>query len=231
MKRSGFTLIELLVVIAIIAILAAILFPVFARARAKALQNTCLSNVKQITLAFLMYATDYDQRGPNQTCGYGTAAATRLAQGTWGWYDNMRPYIKNDQIWLCPEDRYLTADTPIMPYRPSYVGNCHDNVMCNYNGPSYALNMIASPATTLVIGPIGSSHNPRLMAGGNWDYAINNNQAGIFDAMKRHNEGENWGLADGHAKWYKYQQLYNGNCSVGQSLPTGYAASSDPDCG
>jgi len=64
MKRRGFTLIELLVVIAIIAILAAILFPVFARARAKAQANTCLSNVKQMMLGLLMYAQDYDEMFP-----------------------------------------------------------------------------------------------------------------------------------------------------------------------
>ncbi len=63
-SKNGFTLIELLVVIAIIAILAAILFPVFAKARAKAVQTTCLSNVRQLALAFLMYAQDYDERMP-----------------------------------------------------------------------------------------------------------------------------------------------------------------------
>jgi len=63
-KAHGFTLIELLVVIAIIAILAAILFPVFARARAKAQQNNCLSNIKQLALGTLMYVSDYDDRFP-----------------------------------------------------------------------------------------------------------------------------------------------------------------------
>ncbi len=64
MRRKGFTLIELLVVIAIIAILAAILFPVFARAREKARQTSCLSNLKQLSLGVLMYAQDYDERLP-----------------------------------------------------------------------------------------------------------------------------------------------------------------------
>jgi len=108
-RRFGFTLIELLVVIAIIAILAAILFPVFARARAKARQAKCLSNLKQIGLAFHMYASDYDDLlphlGPSQ------------ANWTYGWYlgvpyqnsmarvyGSLNPYIKNGLVWFCDDD-------------------------------------------------------------------------------------------------------------------------------
>lgn len=88
MKSSyrGFTLIELLVVIAIIAILAAILFPVFAQARAKARQATCTSNMKQIGLAALMYATDYDEMLP--------WAASNAGATTTTWYDLVEPYVK-----------------------------------------------------------------------------------------------------------------------------------------
>src|ERR1700753_2397885 len=82
--RSGFTLIELLVVIAIIAILAAILFPVFAQAREKARQTTCVSNMKQIGLAVLMYANDYDEQLP-----WGYADPIRTT-----WYDLVEPYVK-----------------------------------------------------------------------------------------------------------------------------------------
>src|SRR5579872_7481927 len=84
-RRSGFTLIELLVVIAIIAILAAILFPVFAQAREKARAITCLSNLKQIGLACTMYTQDYDE----------TLPFAWSAQG--GWYNLLQPYIKNGQ--------------------------------------------------------------------------------------------------------------------------------------
>jgi prepilin-type N-terminal cleavage/methylation domain-containing protein/prepilin-type processing-associated H-X9-DG protein len=91
MHRSlrGFTLIELLVVIAIIAILAAILFPVFAQARAKARQASCLSNNKQIALGILMYAQDYDETLP--MCAN---SLTNGAGALWQWYDGVEPYVK-----------------------------------------------------------------------------------------------------------------------------------------
>src|SRR5579862_2400615 len=94
MKNRGFTLIELLVVIAIIAILAAILFPVFAQAREKARQTACLSNQKQIGLALVQYTMDYDGWLPQADGGnpdmYIIAA-------------RMMPYIKNFAVWKCPD--------------------------------------------------------------------------------------------------------------------------------
>jgi len=93
MRRSGFTLIELLVVIAIIAILAAILFPVFARAREKARQTTCLSNLKQIGLGIMMYVQDYDER-------YMYGWHIYACSSTWEGF--IMPYVKNEQIFLCP---------------------------------------------------------------------------------------------------------------------------------
>ena len=104
MSRRGFTLIELLVVIAIIAILAAILFPVFARAREKARQTSCLSNLKQIGLGILMYAQDYDEVLVRSE-GYRAFAELSTPTGRCYWFMRVQPYIKNSQIFSCPSYR------------------------------------------------------------------------------------------------------------------------------
>ena len=111
MKRRGFTLIELLVVIAIIAILAAILFPVFAQAREAARKTSCLSNTKQIGLGAMMYNQDYDEMYPCNSwdtpaignAGHdGVAGANYLTGTQWPW--RIMPYLKNRQIFVCPSD-------------------------------------------------------------------------------------------------------------------------------
>jgi prepilin-type N-terminal cleavage/methylation domain-containing protein len=95
MKRKAFTLIELLVVIAIIAILAAILFPVFSQAREKARQATCLSYKKNIGTAWSMYAQDYDERLP-------LFVVFNVPGGGWGTHVILQPYCRNRQIFSCP---------------------------------------------------------------------------------------------------------------------------------
>ena len=94
--RRGFTLIELLVVIAIIAILAAILFPVFAKAREKARQSSCLSNLKQLGLAALSYAQDYDETMMYHRCSSLYPAAC--------YWEEAYPYMKNSQLLKCPSN-------------------------------------------------------------------------------------------------------------------------------
>jgi prepilin-type N-terminal cleavage/methylation domain-containing protein/prepilin-type processing-associated H-X9-DG protein len=117
-NRSAFTLIELLVVIAIIAILAAILFPVFAQARAKARQTACLSNQKQIGLALLGYSQDYDEQmvrgwyGPN---GFGPSNNTTVYK----WMDAIEPFVKNTGLYKCPDAPVGIADGKgeFVPYK------------------------------------------------------------------------------------------------------------------
>src|SRR5690606_16616051 len=106
-RHRGFTLIELLVVIAIIAILAAILFPVFARARENARRSSCASNLKQIALGYLMYANDNDGRLP---------AYIKNGSATWAkTYEPTIEYVKNEQIYRCP-----SAPTSNLPINHTY---------------------------------------------------------------------------------------------------------------
>jgi prepilin-type N-terminal cleavage/methylation domain-containing protein/prepilin-type processing-associated H-X9-DG protein len=110
MGRKGFTLIELLVVIAIIAILAAILFPVFARAREKARQASCQSNEKQILLAVRMYAQDYDDRLPEGTFYWDSPDASGTNDAG-PWFALLMPYIKNVQVLVCPSHTSPVGDS------------------------------------------------------------------------------------------------------------------------
>jgi prepilin-type N-terminal cleavage/methylation domain-containing protein len=141
--RKAFTLIELLVVIAIIAILAAILFPVFAQARESARMTSCLSNMKQIGLALRMYTTDYDETFPNIYQGWGAPAAG--SNEGWMWKNAVQPYIKNKGIWTCPSNPVGTPSAPgILP--PDSNDQWRDNAKGYVMEPdkimpqSYAMN-------------------------------------------------------------------------------------------
>ncbi len=111
--KSGFTLIELLVVIAIIAILAAILFPVFAQAREKARAITCVSNVKQIGLAYAMYTQDYDEMTPSLWGGTSKLPCTVADQSGCRreWWNGLVPYVKSIPLFYCPDRTSGSADS------------------------------------------------------------------------------------------------------------------------
>lgn len=146
MKARGFTLIELLVVIAIIAILAAILFPVFAAAREKARQTTCASNERQIGLALLQYVQDYDEVAP---CGTSLNSWwTGISAIGPGWAGQLYPYIKSAGIFVCP------SDTLASPTTLSYAGNW--NVFGTYfpnypKGTPSTTSEWAAPSSTVAI--------------------------------------------------------------------------------
>ncbi|MCE5239162.1 prepilin-type N-terminal cleavage/methylation domain-containing protein [bacterium] len=195
--RRGFTLIELLVVIAIIAILAAILFPVFAKAREKARQTSCLSNVKQVLLAHLSYAQDYDETFLSGrytgVCMYGHThldAAPAAINDYRGWANHLVPYIKNSQIFRCP------SQTP---------GTCTSGTGEAYTNSAYGLNYDGCVGRSL--GAINTPAEQMIMQDMQDTFVISstNTRATCLSQMgtglARHNEGANVGFVDGHAKW------------------------------
>jgi prepilin-type N-terminal cleavage/methylation domain-containing protein/prepilin-type processing-associated H-X9-DG protein len=187
-SRYGFTLIELLVVIAIIAILAAILFPVFARAREKARQTSCLSNLKQIGLAEKMYEQDYDE----VTGTYIQNASSDVATD-YSWIDILEPYIKNTQIFECPSSSvgYRSGGVGSLG---SYGANISDVGTGGLTGRTYLFchRKVATfqyPAETGIFADTTGGHY--------WRYSGGAIQAIAF----LHNEGANVAYMDGHAKW------------------------------
>jgi prepilin-type N-terminal cleavage/methylation domain-containing protein len=200
-KRYGFTLIELLVVIAIIAILAAILFPVFAQAREKARSSTCLSNNKQIGVAVAMYTQDYDNTYPAQARdGVFVFGAKNRDQGL-NYYDELMPYCKNGQIWLCPSN-ILNSNDKASRLAPPYMGYHMNGNVITPTGLSEAA--VEAPANCMLMRESG--------AGIVWNQAWLRPYPRGCDAIVGwkgpggkngpHMDGYNFLLADTHAKWF-----------------------------
>jgi prepilin-type N-terminal cleavage/methylation domain-containing protein/prepilin-type processing-associated H-X9-DG protein len=215
MSKRGFTLIELLVVIAIIAILAAILMPVFAQAREKARTASCASNQKQIGLAFVMYMQDFDGNPPNTYMYDGAAGNCNVLR--W-WYDMVQPYIKNWQVLQCPSgDGFVTCGTTKVTMRngvlgvPNSYGTC-SNTWCvgGFGGSAKNESSFVAPAQTVWIGE--STGNPELwtrdgLRGWQCPKAAVPTNLGIraAGALKcdRHQEGGNYIFVDGHVKFLR----------------------------
>lgn len=187
MKKSAFTLIELLVVIAIIAILAAILFPVFAQAREKARQTQCLSNVRQYATAQLMYIQDYDEMFPF------SAFLNGACVGTFQWA--VAPYVKNDQLTLCPSEKdamnvqlLVGAPCPGTPPMNSYVVN-----------PALFTNGFFPGATTVALAAINRPADTIMTYDGNVTSGAGPGQQ-VQLVQARHSNTFSASYVDGHAK-------------------------------
>jgi len=221
MQRRGFTLIELLVVIAIIAILAAILFPVFARAREKARQASCLSNLKQIGLAFMMYAQDYDECWGFTTWYDCYDTSNNWRPGAMGWAISLQPYIKNRQMLVCPSDAekacfskpggnqgyfpmlqaagYNPASDTQPDLAAAFPLSYAANVYLGWSQNANAMAQIQNPARCFLVSESGK---------GSYAYSVWYMYPGYgtptrWEAGARHNEGRNYTFCDGHAKWTK----------------------------
>jgi prepilin-type N-terminal cleavage/methylation domain-containing protein/prepilin-type processing-associated H-X9-DG protein len=229
-SNKAFTLIELLVVIAIIAILAAILFPVFAQAREKARAISCLSNAHQLGLAVYMYTEDYDETYPFSTDAADAVGANLIDS----WPDRVFPYVKDNGAYACPDAsadplgqsspgdlakgflRSWGANTAVLAITDdANVGYDLDN----YNGDNFtvrSLGAIPQPANTIVLCeayPGGDVH--RLNTDGSinptyWWWATqvegvacikNDPTNSDYLDIRRHNNGGNYAFADGHSKW------------------------------
>jgi prepilin-type N-terminal cleavage/methylation domain-containing protein/prepilin-type processing-associated H-X9-DG protein len=227
-SKRGFTLIELLVVIAIIAILAAILFPVFAQARDKARGAACLSNAKQQALAFHMYAQDYDEIAVPTYYGM---YSTPPILGHWSWSKLLVPYVKNKAVYTCPSAPNGNWDAAVYT---KAAGNCNSDVLSDCEWPTvigYGLNpkisgkAIASvdkPADTIAIVETRYYYpgHPSYNAAYGGSYSAYPSDSAIDPGAKiagwtysksltanRHNDGNNVAFADGHAKWMRWEVI------------------------
>lgn len=233
-ERKAFTLIELLVVIAIIAILAAILFPVFAQAREKARQTTCASNLKEIALAIVMYAQDFDETFP--------MANYPLAGANFIWSGMVEPYVKIGHpgltsqikdgstlgIWACPNFAVAYPDGTAAGNAPSRSYMANANLMPSWEtqltvrptGPPVTLAAVDTPAQTVMVMPGRGGtawHNGKDI---NCNAATNGTSLVTRDrnycvARYRHSGGENYALTDGHVKWYRGPEPWNASSKCG----------------
>jgi prepilin-type N-terminal cleavage/methylation domain-containing protein/prepilin-type processing-associated H-X9-DG protein len=212
--RKGFTLIELLVVIAIIAILAAILFPVFARAREKARQASCQSNEKQIVLACIMYKADYDGRFP-QNCS--SSSTTGCAAPGWDWMEVTQPYVKSVQLFDCPSTEFAVSGcAPGVPRsfsgrrggyaanagRPGVIGQIGNGpVGHSWHRAGPKESVFGDVATLIAI--LESDNGCGMFCGVGHAGADSGSTTGWDRRRTSHNDGMNVAYYDGHVKFHK----------------------------
>jgi prepilin-type N-terminal cleavage/methylation domain-containing protein/prepilin-type processing-associated H-X9-DG protein len=232
-RKSGFTLIELLVVIAIISILAAILFPVFARARENARKSACMSNLKQIGLAAMQYTQDYDERFPIANLYYGSP----IAGPNGYWYNLLQPYTKSLQVFVCPSSGPTTYTCSygwnIAGTKPlNTVGNGFGYIPSTPSTPDGSVGVsqaaIQQPSTTIMAAdPTSNGY------GSNGLYALGYMSTQAYTpvlhggkpysatsvSVTDYSGGGNYLFADGHVKFLQATMAYcNGMWDIDKTV-------------
>jgi len=213
--RRAFTLIELLVVIAIIAILASILFPVFARARENARRASCQSNLKQIALGILQYTQDYDEKYPPNWIDFSTTTpvtdksvpagnftvtnGSGTPSGNYQtWMDFIFPYVRSVQIFVCPSVQYNAA-YPSYGYSAA-LGGRNLGSFGGTSGPALSLAAVKRPAECYMVIDYNSNYSFYANPADVGNAARSTTQT-TWVRVAPHLEGGNAAFADGHVKW------------------------------
>jgi len=207
-RQHGFTLIELLVVIAIIAILAAILFPVFAKVREKARQTSCLSNEKQLGLGMIQYTQDNDEQIPIRNA-HPSGPPADLQNS--GWAGRIYPYVKSTGVYVCPDDTAgVTSSYMFNISFQSGFSNCSSwtapasTVLLaeTVGGPTYDVTSPSETTSPRMYVDVGAPDSGGKSATGPLGGRAFNStwQA---STTGRHTDGSNFLMADGHAKWLR----------------------------
>lgn len=232
-SKGGFTLIELLIVIAVIAILAAILFPVFAKARENARRSACLSNLKQLGMAAMQYTQDFDEKLP--VVGGSTSG---------GWAGLIYPYARSQAVFKCPNDRtagfnisfggnmnVMQADPTRTPHLPSFnnvaktilLFEAEDQAVDLASTMNESTSCLANGTDRVPGGTYCSYATGYLGGRGNYNIsgASYNAWSNASTTVGRHLEGSNFGFLDGHVKWLKGNNVSSGYNGAGTSAQNG----------
>jgi len=251
MSRKAFTLIELLVVIAIIAILAAILFPVFAQAREAAKKSSCMVQQREVGLGLLMYLQDYDEvTVPWSISTEGDPSGNPPAQPhdnenfAMTWDRLIQPYLKNGELTLCPSDQTYYSQDSVKGSKDTAIGGGQGNrsyaIVSNMAGgwcpwtPPRALGAVANAASTIYLTERDNCASSKSQFGAGdtfidphaiWNECASTDQES--DGAWRHNDTANFLFADGHVKAFKYVVSPNATFSSRQGRSVGDAAIAD----